>query len=330
MEIPKFEDISVSTKTFVIMTNIDIDVVYVFNNHPLSKFNFPPKKRGKKGSVNDEPIYNPFNDMQDGEIVFMEYMGETKGCNPKKKKEKVGGKKKKYFRNAVTIVMVIDKKLINFKLSGNGKLQMTGCKRDDHAEIVVEKLWEYLLKNGNYSFKNDKDDRLESIFIPALRNIDFSVGFKISREKLDYFINSKTEYFSLLEPCVGYTGVNIKFPLYIKKGIKDLDMIRFYIDKNCNKSEYDNVKYEYYLSMLPVKEQKLKISKNRYNTFLVFHSGQVIMSGLCEYTQKDAYYKFMEIIYENKTEIEETIEDFISDIDDNDIDFEMESLLLTN
>jgi hypothetical protein len=46
-----------------------------------------------------------------------------------------------------------------------------------------------------------------------MTNIDFNVGFTINRENLDKYINSNTDYNSLLETSFGYTGVNIKIPM---------------------------------------------------------------------------------------------------------------------
>jgi len=48
--------------------------------------------------------------------------------------------------------------------------------------------------------------------------------------------------------------------------------------------------------MLPQKEGLKKLNKQRYTTFLVFHSGKVIMSGMEETFMKDVYYDFLTII----------------------------------
>ena len=69
----------------------------------------------------------------------------------------------------------------------------------------------------------------------------------------------------------------------------------------------ENQFYQMYLNLLPEKEQKLKLSVHRHNTFLVFHSGKIIMSGLCELFMKDIYYKFLDIINECHNEIEEKL-----------------------
>jgi TATA-box binding protein (TBP) (component of TFIID and TFIIIB) len=51
-----------------------------------------------------------------------------------------------------------------------------------------------------------------------------------------------------------------------------------------------------------------EVNKNRYNTFLVFHSGNVIMSSMHIDYMKDTYNKFINIIKECRPQIEENIE----------------------
>lgn len=46
-----------------------------------------------------------------------------------------------------------------------------------------------------------------------MRNIDFSVGFIIDREKLNKYMVTQKDFHCLLETSFGYTGVNIKVPL---------------------------------------------------------------------------------------------------------------------
>ena len=54
-------------------------------------------------------------------------------------------------------------------------------------------------------------------------------------------------------------------------------------------------------------KQKKK-DKKRFNTFLVFHSGKIIMSGACEENMLEHYLYFKNFIREHKNEIEEQIE----------------------
>jgi flavorubredoxin len=50
-----------------------------------------------------------------------------------------------------------------------------------------------------------------------------------------------------------------------------------------------------------------KRSKKKYNTFLVFHSGNIIMSGMTEKTMQNDYEMFSNLLKKWKNTIEEKI-----------------------
>ena len=68
------------------------------------------------------------------------------------------------------------------------------------------------------------------------------------------------------------------------------------------------VPFSNYLDMLTDKEVKKKLTKKRYNTFLVFHSGKCILSGMTASFMKDAYYEFIDIIRKSYDIIEERLD----------------------
>lgn len=315
---PKFEDIKVSTKTFIIMTNIVINLCQLYLKLPITNYIVIPKKRGRKKKVVQE---DPNKGIADGSIITIKYENNIRGVQLKKNKNN------NFFRNSVTIVMIIDSKMINFKISSNGKVQMTGCKNDSHAKQTIKYLWDYI-KNDKKIYKlvdiqktiyndvkkiefnniNEEDDLTQNqnvkvLFIPAMRNIDFSLGFKVDRANLDSYINLNTEYNSLLETSFGYTGVNIKIPVFVSNDNLYLDEMEYqdgWIDKK--------IKYNNYINMLSDKEKDKKLNKEKYNTFLVFQSGKTIMSGTVAEWMKDTYYEFTEIIKECYNLIEEKLE----------------------
>ena len=65
--------------------------------------------------------------------------------------------------------------------------------------------------------------------------------------------------------------------------------------------------YKEYLDLLPIKEKNAKINDERYNTFLVFHSGKVIMSGLTAEYMRNVYYYFLSTIRKAFDKIEERL-----------------------
>jgi TATA-box binding protein (TBP) (component of TFIID and TFIIIB) len=306
LSFPKFHENKVSTKTFIVMTNISLEIKKLFEQLPVTEYTLVQKRRGRKKKI-EEP--DPNKGIKSGSIITLEFENTIRGvdlkekCKESKRKEK---KQRKYFRNSVTIVIIIHDKKINFKVSRNGKFQITGCKSDDQVDLVIKYIWGYIKNSPEiYSFNNPEDTEFSAIFIPAMRNIDFSLGFNVNREELDSYINEETEYHSLLETSFGYTGVNIKIPII--DDIEDMPLRRLTFKKK-NVSE-DIIPYKKYLEMLPEKEKDKKICKKRFNTFLVFHSGRIIMSGICAEFQEKTYYNFLDIVKKCHHLIEEQLEE---------------------
>lgn len=328
---PNFDSIKVSTKTFIVVTNMTLDIDKLFHFLPITDYILVPKRRGRKKK--NEPA-DPNKNIRSGSIITLEYQHKIRGVDMKKKKKKNKKARGNYFRNSVTIVMIIGNKKINYKVSRNGKFQMTGCKCDEHAEDCVKWFWHYIKDTeGIYKMNDDHDNgdndyfvdsdsesdsdedtdpkpkqipTLKAIFVPAMRNIDFALNFLIDREKLDEYFNVWTEYHSLLETSFGYTGVNIKIPL--TKPIRELKLKQLCCVNGNDWREPTYVPYDYYLNMLEPKDVAKKLKKKRYNTFLVFHSGKVIFSGMEASFMRDTYYEFLDIIRECYHIIEERLD----------------------
>ena len=262
LRFPEFDDIAVSTKTFTATTNLSIEIEKLFRKLPITPYVVIPKKRGRKKKCE---YIDPNKDISEGSIITVKCEGELRGVELKSKKAK-GGKKKKWFRNSITVVIILDKP-VNFKVCRNGTFQMTGCKTHKHAEQCVDHIWKYMKDSPDlYSFK--QGTTLEVLFIPSMRNIDFSLGFLVDREKLNNYICSKKEFRCLLETSFGYTGVNVKIPL--DKDIRKLEIKKMTYDNTNQNWKHEWTTYQAYLNLLTPKEQQNKLKEERYNTFLVF------------------------------------------------------------
>lgn len=294
---PKFDDIEISTKTVIAHTNIKLDIKNIFEKIPITDYVIVQKRRGRKKK---DAVIDPNKDIPDGSIITLKYQKQLRGVDLKAKKKSAKGG---FFRNSLTVVTVMDGKLLNYKISDNGKFQITGCKNDEHPVKVIDFFVKYLKTHceGYYKYEGN----IFSIFITVMTNIDFNLGFTINKENLDNYINTRTEYNSLLETSFGYTGVNIKIPLRIPTDFF-LDKVTY--DEENDKWVKSKITYIEYLNMIPEKDKLKESKKIRYNTFLVFHSGNVIMSSMKKDFMGDYYEKFINIIKECKTEIKEKIE----------------------
>lgn len=294
---PEFDEIKVSTKTFTATTNLNIKIDQLYQKLPITSYEVVPKKRGRKKKTEKS---DPNKNIISGSIITVKYENEIRGVELKSKKLKPG-KKNKWFRNSITVVIILDKP-INFKVCRNGTFQMTGCKSHEHAELCVKYIWNYIKDYDDiYSFTRGKS--LEALFIPSMRNIDFSLSFLVDREKLNKYMCTQKEFHCLLETSFGYTGVNIKVPLTNDITTMKVKKITY------NNGEWNDIwtTYQEYLDILTPKERDIKLNAERYNTFLIFHSGKVIMSGLTSEFMRDVYYYFLSIIRNAFENIEERL-----------------------
>jgi TATA-box binding protein (TBP) (component of TFIID and TFIIIB) len=277
-EIKEFSSYPVSTKTFIVYTNLIIDIEKIFDDDvlPITEYKILQKKRGRKKKQIEE---DPNKNIPSGAIILAQYRDQYRGVKFKKANS--------FFRNSMPIVMKVQDKLISFKVSRKGKFQITGCKTNEQAEICVLVFYNMIKLHRN-TYTITDGPHLKIHFEPVMYNIDFSVGFQIDREKLDIFINSKTPYTSLLETTIGYTGVNIKMPVSDAKLRKVMIECKEYKTSEVVISE---IPFESFCEKF-----KTKKKKTNYNTFLVFQSGSVIMSGKTLSCMEDAYYEFFQLV----------------------------------
>jgi hypothetical protein len=310
MNRPEFEKIEISTQTIIAKTNWKINTNELFLNLPVTDYKVIPKKRGRRPKLEkkEEPQL-----LNDGEIITLKIGDKLRGVNLKNKKKKkdeddekkpVKNKKNEsFFRNSLTIVMFCRGKLINFKISKNGKFQFTGCKNDEQAHLCLDFIKNYALNiQDKKCLSLPLNANLEILYITVMANINFSLGFCINKENLDEYVNKNTDYHSLLETTFGYTGVNIKFNI----GKLDIPIIKM-IYKDGEWEKYI-LTYKEYFQTLDEKEKFKENNKTKFCTFLCFQSGQCIMSSPHKSCMKDSYYNFMKMIEDCKDFIEEKIQ----------------------
>ena len=265
-----FDDIKVSTRTFTASTNLLIDIDSLATRIPVLASFDPslPPPRGTIGSVN--------------------YLGDVRGYNPKPKKTG-----KRWFRNSFTVVVYLDK-LVNFKVCKNGTFQITGALHFKHASESIRSIWSWLKNHDEVAFSRGK--RLECLIVPAMRNLDFSLGIKVNRELFDRFIHdSASQYHCLLETSFGYTGLNVKKK--ITRPIEKLEILKIIVDDDSDQEwKGTTTTYSEYLDILPEKIREQKLKHVRYNTFLIFHSGKIIQSGLSSNFMRDDFNEFCELV----------------------------------
>ena len=133
--------------------------------------------------------------------------------NMKKRK-----KPKKYFYNQCTVLINTGTKTVNLKLFLNGKIQMTGCKSLQDAQIALRVLSEelkkekYILVDSKLVQKeiiNNINFKINEPNIELINSV-FQTGINIDRDKLHQILVNEYNIQATYQPVI-YVGINSKF-----------------------------------------------------------------------------------------------------------------------
>lgn len=315
VKVPKFNDVQVSTMTIICYTNLIINIDKFFQYIPTTDYIAIKKKRGRKKKIQPE---DPNRFIPPGSIISITNKKDIRGVLIKSKK-----KSGKFFRHSVTTEMLLDdKKILNVKISKQGKFQMTGCKNVNNAIEFMKHLYGLLIeteewtgetlftyKSENYNMEDSSEEinnlerstnnGLTAVFKVAMMNLDFSAGYKIRRDLLNTFINRHTEFRSIFESSIA-TSVNIKIKS-TNKFDKNMSRLRITHEGECID---DLISFEEFHGNLSAKEQKDENKKEAFHTFLVFASGSIIMSS-SGMEMPSIFNKLVKLLIENRDKIEE-------------------------
>lgn len=305
-----FDDLSVSTSTIVVPSNLCINFDWLYDI--IEPIHIPISAKIKK---NKQIIkYCQDNKIPNGSIIMIQKNSAIfKGLKIKKNKTKNKNKNTsqpktpKHFRNNMLMAMYYEK-YIMIKIPKTGKMHMVGCIDEIRAKKCMKYLWSFLSQypqgRDSYYLVNNIYRNPNPMFLFTIVMVDvvFKFEFNINNISLDENINMHTEFNSLLETVFGYTAVNIKSPFYLN--YDEMTIPYLMLDQNGDWSE-GAIPYREYLQSLDFKEQEKIFKKHRRNTFLVFHSGTTIMSGMTRQYMRDVYYKFVDTIIKLKPSIEE-------------------------
>ena len=341
----EFKELKVSTQTIIANTNWLIDIEKLFNKLTITPYVYiPAPRKNPKIKVNNNKIDYNLNKLQSGSIIMLKYKGQTRGVDIKQMKKNYSHRvskkpqeqsEKKPFRNCMTVVMKVRDKKLTFKLPSHGGVQICGCKTQEHADLCIKYMWKHIHNINKtdktivvtlekyprfttskpdlneilkkQSEKSDNDEEISLYEYPpkillktVMINKDFKLGFTLDREKLNIFINKYTECKSLLETSVN-TSVIVKIPSIQSNRPSLLE----YVLTN-NKWIKQYMVYSDYVKQLNNNEAK-KEMKKRFHSFLMFHSGAIILSSPYLSEMELVYNSFIGYIRRNKEQVEEKL-----------------------
>lgn len=205
------------------------------------------------------------------------------------------------FSNSVSVVMYVGK-IIVLKVPPQGKIQITGCRTEKQVYSAMHAIWKCIEKiriSHPEIVKLPADEAPRIIFHPVMNNINMILGFNVNKRKIHEFLYQDTE-FLIIPNDKKYAGVTAKL---VVEGMKELPLVRHrYIN---GKWYVSNASWTDYLAMLTPKDRKKEEVADRYQTFLIFHSGKVIQSGPRYELMEDVFRYFIKLMNENRHKIED-------------------------
>lgn len=280
------------TTTYIAAVNWKIDYVSLYKYLPIVRLNSDPligKKRSQiklnipNGSILQVKYKDPYK------IVNVRGYGTedtaSSGC----------------FSNSLSVVMYVGK-IIVLKVPTQGKIQITGCRKEEQVYRSIHAIWK--------AIESVRVEHPEVVQIPegevprviynaVMNNINMNLGFNINKRRVHEFLYQDTE-FHIIPNDKKYAGVTAKLEV---EGMKELPLVKHrYLNGKWYSSQGSWLDY---LTMLSSKDRKKEENTERYQTFLIFHSGKVIQSGPRYELMSDVFQYFIKLMNDNRSKIED-------------------------
>ena len=306
-------DLNFSTRTMIAELNYNINIKKLFDSLP---------------------IYHLLKEYGRTHICYMYDKHNSKGDVTKKKKKSKKKKKKeegpasvspspikgcpgpnipvstttttttlKSFRNSLNLLVESNSgRILTIKAGRLGRFHITGARNEEECYSIIKYLVELILTSNKDIFvfsssadRRPSDSLLRVRFLTIMTNYIWNINFKIDKEKLNTLLNNQSDFINLYETSFGYTGVNVKKEINIEKYQNKIETPIFVYNQ-----------YENTWSRQSENRQKFgKDNRPKHNTFLVFNSGKIIVSGIQEEIMQSDFDLFSSFLLKNRHHIEE-------------------------
>ena len=302
-----------STITYTVRVNKIFDYRKIYDFINVRK-NLNPVRNKKNEIVEFETFPN------DGDITYMQCIGESIGEKKISPKIKNTKKPKRHFRNQTMIEIFVDQSpgssennpfsprnletSSTQKTRGKWKIfncmifkscfKIVGCKKIEDAMNVVSRLW------GNHLYSMFETSDAKFTFEISLLNTGFNIGFNVDLDKLSKFIDGSSEKFgNILSFQRSSSSIRLKYKS-IKPGGMRYDSLEY--------SETFNPKNDYKICPVRSETTENKFDKNEKEiTFIIFSSGEIIIMGSFKNDMLEKYTLLEEMLLKFQKNIEEKL-----------------------
>lgn len=179
----------------------------------------------------------------------------------------------------------ISGKVLSVKLFRNGSTQITGCKSIDHVKFSM-----------NLVFTLLGVDRIHEMnIVSIMNNVNFSVGFKVDREKLGKYL---VEHGINVPPITtGYMGVKIRIPSLVGK--HELTIPKMSWSRHEGFEEIQPIPYlDFFAHDIKKIEKPLTVCVG------IFQNGKILMTCIDDFTTRRMYNYIFEMLTDARPYIE--------------------------
>jgi len=284
-EIPKCDELYISTKTKVLFLNQAVDIKNVFWDIPIISYSQPSegviKKQMKIVSKTEEEynvikellkeqnyytenIIKQINNPEARRIKFKDERKITIGIS-KKDIMNARGKVKNAFYNCFAIIIRFlyndSFREIHVKIFNTGKLEIPGILNKEMLMIIKGKLLRLLFSLLPIMPEFINIDKEHNVLI----NSNFNCGFYINRDILFHILRNTYKIDSSYDPC-SYPGIKCKFYFNNEHGLMDKILQNGTIDEpDRNMKVFELIDNKKYTEV----------------SFMIFRTGSVLIIGNC-------------------------------------------------
>lgn len=285
-----FDQLKTSTKTIMVYSNLTFDLFNILYTFPIAPVKIVKSGAGKSTVVT-----------RYGGVFSLQRGNETRGVNTRKgsgKSKKKQSKAIEHFLNQVSIQMSLGNHNVHMMVFSDN-VKIAGCRSNEDAITAISIFFtNYLspISKEKPCFKV-KEGHSKPLFLfdSVMKNVDFSLGFDLDRQKVNNLFNredSKEYVFLSQFESTEQKSVNMK--MYSSKP-EDF-RYTLYSPLDDTLEEVDNNPFHE-----DTKEQL-------YDSFLIFSSSKVILSGKYDKNMERSFRHFVNKIMENKDYVMEKIE----------------------
>jgi hypothetical protein len=342
--VPLFEDLETSTRTVMVYTNVIFNTPEIFKRLSLTTIDIPLTKKQKNAdkkkisapygaiiSVQSKTAIRGANirknkkkwcticqptTIEGGEEKRILSITERLRPEPDtdisniiyycslcdKEYQPKEMKKISHFLNQVTVVISIGKHPLLNAMLFKDNLKIAGCKDEDDPVEATMILWQdHIFPHSDLWKLKPGETEPTFVFEGVMRNVGFKLGFPIDRQQFNILMNDRKYSHNVVMSeyeTTNHTNVKIKMKSVQPKN-HQYDALIIPQDTTIN---------PYFCKVESIKYKNIKKKlKDKYVTFIVFSSSEIILSGRYDENMKDMFTFFVKTVFDNRPIIEERI-----------------------